>query len=196
LPRDGAVLYSGFAGTRDLWKGRIMILGLSIADFTLVHVVISLMGIVAGLVVLAELVAGKRLDGWNAVFLLATVATSASGFLFPFASFGPSQVVGAISLVALAVAVIARYGRGLGSFRRAIYAAAAMVALYLNVFVGVAQAFRKLPFLQPLAPTQSEPPFLVTQLVVLAAFLFLCLLAVRRLGRRGRPQPSSSDITP
>jgi hypothetical protein len=172
-----------------------MILGLSVANFTLAHVVISLIGILSGIVVLAEMIGGKRLDGWNAVFLLTTVATSASGFLFPSTSFGPSQTLGVISLVALAIAIFARYGRGLGSFRRAIYAAAAVVALYLNVFVGVVQAFQKLPLLQPLAPTQSEPPFVAAQSVVLACFVVLGFLAVRRLGRRNRPQPSSSDVT-
>jgi len=161
-----------------------MILGMSIATFTLVHVVISLIGILAGFVVLAEMLAGGRLDVWNAVFLATTVATSVTGFFFPSTTFGPSQMVGVISLVALAVALFALYGRGLAGSWRAIYVVAAVLALYLNVFVGVVQAFQKLPFLAALAPTQSEPPFLVAQSVVLVAFLALGFLAVRRFPPR------------
>lgn len=157
-----------------------MILGMSLATFTLLHVVISLIGILAGLVVLAEMLAGGRLGGWNAVFLATTVATSVTGFIFPAATFGPAHVLGAISLVVLAIAVFALYGKGLAGAWRAIYVVTAVLALYLNAFVAVVQAFQKLAFLAALAPTQSEPPFVAAQGVVLVAFLVLGFLAVRR----------------
>ncbi len=157
-----------------------MILGLSTDTFTLVHVVISLIGILAGAVVLAEMIAGRRLAAWNAIFLVTTVVTSVTGFFFHADSFGPPQVIGGISLAALAVALFALYGRSLAGFWRATYVASAMLALYLNVFVAIVQAFQKLPFLEALAPTQSEPPFLVAQSIVLVAFVILGFLAVRR----------------
>ncbi len=157
-----------------------MILGMSTATFTLVHVVISLIGILAGGVVLAGMIAGRRLGGLNAVFLVTTVITSVSGFFFPSASFGPPHVLGVISLVALAVALFALYGRRLAGSWRAIYAASAVLALYLNVFVAIVQAFQKLPPLKALAPTQAEPPFVVAQAVVLVAFVISGFLAVRR----------------
>jgi hypothetical protein len=157
-----------------------MILGMSVETFTLLHVVISLVGILAGLVVLFGMLGGHRLPGWTALFLAATVATSATGFLFHSAAFGPPHVIGLISLVVLAVALLALYGRGLAGIWRPLYVATAVFALYLNVFVGVVQAFQKVPFLQPLAPTQSEPPFLVAQLAVLILFVVLGFLSVRR----------------
>jgi vacuolar-type H+-ATPase subunit I/STV1 len=162
-----------------------MILGLSTETFTLVHVVLSLIGIVAGLVVFAEMVGGKRLDTWNGLFLVTTILTSVTGFFF-HSAFGPPRVIGIISLVLLAAALLALYGRGLAGAWRAVYVITALLALYLNVFVGVVQAFQKVPFLQALAPTQSEPPFLVAQIVVLAAFLIFGFLAFRRFPRLSR----------
>jgi hypothetical protein len=150
------------------------------ATFTVVHVVISLIGIFAGVVVLAGMLAGRLLGGCNAVFLIATVATSVTGFFFHSANFGPPHVVGVISLVVLAVALVALYGRHLIGIWRAIYVVAAMLALYLNVFVGVAQAFQKLPFLSVLAPTQTESPFVIAQSTVLVGFVILGFLAVKR----------------
>ena len=147
--------------------------------FTLVHVVLSLAGIVSGFVVMAGLAGGKRLDGWTAIFLVSTTATSATGFGFPFVHLLPSHIVGAISLVVLAAATFARYVRGLAGGWRSIYAIAAMAALYLNVFVLVVQAFLKVPALNATAPTQSEPPFLIAQGVVLALFVTLATLAVK-----------------
>src|SRR5579859_5295554 len=137
-----------------------MILGLSTPTFTLVHVVLSLAGILSGLFVLIGMLAAKRRPGWTLLFLATTIATSVSGFFFPSDSFGPAHIVGVLSLVALTVALVARYRRRLTGASRWIYVMAAMLALYLNVFVGIVQAFQKLPFLQVLAPTQSEPPFL------------------------------------
>jgi len=155
-----------------------MILGMSTATYTLLHVVISLIGIFSGFLVLFGMFRAKRLPGWTALFLTTTFLTSVTGFFFHSVSFGPPHVVGVISLVVLVVAVLALYGYRLAASWRWIYVVGAVVALYLNVFVGVVQAFQKLPFLHPLAPTQSEPPFFVTQLVVLAIFVVLGLVAV------------------
>jgi hypothetical protein len=147
--------------------------------FTIVHVVLSLVGIVAGLVVVAGLIAARRLDGWTVLFLASTVATSVTGFGFPVDHLLPSHVVGGISLVVLAVAILARYGRRLAGGWRPIYVIGTVVALYLNVFVLIVQAFRRVPALTAMAPTQSEPPFLVAQLVVMALFVVLGFAAVR-----------------
>jgi len=156
-----------------------MILGMSLSTFTTLHVIISLIGIVAGLVVLLGMLGGRKLDGWTAIFLATTVLTSATGFLFPFNKLLPSHVVGIISLAVLAIALLALYGLHLAGAWRWIYVAAAVLALYLNVFVGVVQAFQKLAFLQPFAPTQTEAPFIVAQVAVLAIFAALGVLAVR-----------------
>jgi hypothetical protein len=155
-------------------------MGFDLAAFTLVHVIISLAGIVSGLIVVLGLLAGKRLDRWTAIFLATTALTSVTGFGFPFEHLLPSHVVGGISLAVLAVAAFARYSRHLvGAWRRA-YVISAVVALYLNVFVLVVQAFRRVPALTALAPTQSEPPFAIAQLVVLAAFIAVGTLASLR----------------
>jgi hypothetical protein len=160
-------------------------MGFNLATFTLVHVVVSLAGIASGFVVMLGLLTGKRLDGWTAAFLATTVATSVTGFGFPFDHVLPSHVVGVISLVVLAVAILARYGGHLAVAWRWIYVVGAVVALYLNVFVLIVQAFLKVPALKALAPTQSEPPFLVAQLVVMALFLVLGTLAVKRFHPTG-----------
>ena len=141
-----------------------------LSTFTLVHVVISLIAIFAGLVVVYGLFTGKRLDGWNALFIWTTVATSVTGFLFPFHRFMPSHALGIISLVVLVVVIYARYGKHLAGSWRGVYTVTAVTALYLNVFVLIAQMFQKVPVLKALAPTQSEPPFLVTHVVALAVF--------------------------
>ena len=157
-----------------------MILGMSTSSFTVVHVVASLLGIFSGAVVLFGMFRSQRRHGWTALFLATTVLTSVTGFFFPRHHLLPSHIVGIISLIVLAVAILALYGHRLVSSWRWIYVASAGVALYLNVFVGVVQAFQKLPFLKPLAPTQSEPPFLITQLVVLALFVVLTVVAAIR----------------
>ncbi|HLQ27383.1 MAG TPA: hypothetical protein VK138_16080 [Acidiferrobacterales bacterium] len=156
-----------------------MILGMSTSTFTWVHVVLSLIGIFSGAVVLFGMFSAKRLNGWTALFLATTVLTGVTGFFFHSVSFGPPHVVGVISLVVLAVAILALYVYSLTGSWRWIYVAGAVAALYFNVFVGVVQAFQKLPFLKPLAPTQSEPPFLAAQFVVLAIFVVLGVVAVR-----------------
>jgi len=145
--------------------------------YTLVHVVISLVGILSGLVVLFGLVVGKRLDGWTEIFLTTTVTTSVTGFGFPFHGITPAIVVGIISLAVLAVALYALYGRHLSGAWSKIYVVGALVALYLNVFVLIVQLFLKVPGLKALAPTQTEPPFKLTQLAVLVVFAVLTVVA-------------------
>src|SRR5215831_14903855 len=129
--------------------------------FTFFHVVLSLMGIFSGFVIAYGLLTAKRLDGWTALFLATTVLTSVTGFMFPFHKFLPSHGVGIISLIVLALAIFSRYVRHLAGAWRRTYAITAMVARYLNVFVLVAQLFQKVPALKAMAPTQSEPPFLI-----------------------------------
>ena len=155
-----------------------MILGMT--TFTFVHVMLSLIGVFSGFVVAFGMLAGKRLDGWSALFLLTTVATSVTGFLFPFHRFLPSHGVGIVSLVVLAVAILARYALGLAGPWRRIYVITAMIALYLNVFVLIAQLFQKVPALRAMAPTQSEPPFLVAQLVAMGFFVVLTIVVAKR----------------
>jgi hypothetical protein len=157
-----------------------MMLGLSLSAFTTLHVVISLIGIATGFIVLYGLLNAQRMEGWTAVFLATTILTSVTGFMFPIGGLTPGLVVGAISLVVLAIALVALYVFRLAGPWRWVYVVTALAALYLNVFVGVVQAFKQLAFLQPLAPTQSEPPFAAAQLAVLALFLVLGFLAVRR----------------
>lgn len=147
---------------------------------TFVHVVLSLIGIFSGLVVVLGLLAAKRLDGWTAVFLASTVLTSVTGFFFPFHRFLPSHAVGIVSMVVLAVAILARYARYLAGAWRRMYVVSALIALYLNVFVLIAQAFLKVPALKAMAPTQSEAPFKVAQLVALVLFVVLTIVAAIR----------------
>ena len=160
-----------------------MIWGLSESTFTLVHVALSLVGIVAGLVTMFGLVGGKRLDGWTVVFLATTVATSVTGFGFPFDHLLPSHKVGILSLLVLLVAIAARYGFRLAGGWRRTYVITAAVALYLNIFVLVVQLFLEVPALKALAPTQKEPPFAIAQVAVLALFGWLAVLATRRFSR-------------
>lgn len=155
-----------------------MILGMT--TLTFVHVILSLIGILSGFVVMFELFTEKRLDSWTAIFLTTTAATSVTGFFFPFKGFTPADAFGILSLVVLPIAIFARYGRQLaGGWRRA-YVITAMIALYLNVFVLVAQLFDKVPALKTLAPTKSEQPFKATQLVVLVLFVVLTIAAAKK----------------
>jgi hypothetical protein len=157
-----------------------MVLGMSLAAFTLVHVVISLIAILAGLVVGYGLLNNKRFDEVNALFLLMTVATSVTGFFFPFHGVTPGIKVGIISMIVLAIAILARYAFHLAGAWRRIYAITAMLALYLNVFVLVVQSFEKVPALHALAPTQKEPPFAIAQLAVLVLFIVLTVFASKK----------------
>ena len=156
-----------------------MILGMSLSTFTTLHVIISLIGIASGLVVLGGMLSSRRLDGWTALFLTTTVLTSITGFFFPFERLLPSHIVGILSMIVLILAIVARYLRVLSGSWRWIYVTTALTALYFNVFVAVVQAFLKIPSLKSPAPQQNEPQFLVSQLVVLVAFLALGLKAAR-----------------
>lgn len=157
-----------------------MILGMSTATYTFIHVLISLIGIASGLIVLFGLIAGRRLDRWTALFLTTTVATSITGFGFPTDHLLPSQVVGVISLVVLAIAIVARYPKHMAGGWRSTYVITAAIALYLNSFVGVVQSFEKVPALHALAPTQKESPFAIAQGIVLLLFIVLTIMAVKR----------------
>jgi len=161
-------------------KGQIMILGISTPAYTLIHVALSLIGIVSGFVALFGMFTAERFDRSTAVFLITTAATSLTGFGFPFHGLLPAHKLGILSLLVLAIAVLARYVFHLSGPWRWIYVVTAQLALYFNVFVLVVQAFEKVPTLKALAPTQSEAPFLIAQLLVLAAFVALTIAAVRR----------------
>ncbi|KIZ40226.1 MULTISPECIES: hypothetical protein [Rhodopseudomonas] len=157
-----------------------MILGMSLGTFTLVHVLISLVAIAAGLIAMVGLLTSNPLRGWTALFLLLTILTSITGFFFPFATLLPSHIVGIISLVLLCAALVALYVRHLAGFWRRVYIVTAILALYLNVFVLIVQAFQKVGPLQTLAPTQTEPPFLVAQGAALVVFGLAIIIALRR----------------
>jgi hypothetical protein len=148
--------------------------------FTLFHVLLSLVGIGAGFVVVYGLLTSKPFEGWTKLFLTTTVATSVTGFFFPFHGFLPSHAVGILSLIALAIAIFARYRFGLaGGWLRA-YVISTVTALYFNVFVLIVQLFQKAPPLRAIAPTQSEPPFQLAQLVALLLFAFLGIRAAMK----------------
>ncbi|HVX78441.1 MAG TPA: hypothetical protein VHB49_20100 [Bradyrhizobium sp.] len=159
-----------------------MVLGMDLATFTVVHVIISLVGIVSGIIVMFGLLDSRQMPGVTAIFLLFTILTSATGFLFPFTKLLPSHMIGIISLVLLAIACIALYGMKLAGSWRWIYVVTAMTSLYLNVFVLVIQSFLKIPVLHALAPSvpPAEPPFAAVQGIVLLLFIVAIIGAVRR----------------
>jgi hypothetical protein len=157
-----------------------MILGLSTSTYTLVHVLISLAGIASGFAVVFGMLAGKRLNGTNVVFLTTTIATSVTGFGFPIHKIGPPHIVGVLSLIALAIALVARYRNHLEGRARKVYAISSIVALYFNVFVLVVQMFQKIAALHALAPTQAEPPFAIAQGAVLLIFVILGVMSTKR----------------
>jgi len=150
------------------------------STFTLIHVVLSLIGIGSGLVVLYGLLRGKRMDGGTALFLATTVLTSLTGYGFKFEKLLPAHIVGAISLALLTVAIVSRYVKHMAGGWRAAYVISASAALYLNVFVLVVQLFLKVPDLHRLAPTQAEPPFAIAQGTVLLLFVVLGIFAVKK----------------
>jgi hypothetical protein len=157
-----------------------MIIGLSLQTFTTIHVIISLLAIASGIVVLIGMLGSHRMQGLTALFLITTILTSVTGFLFPIHGFTPGLGTGIVSLVLLAVALYGLYGKGLVGTWRWIYVACAVSALYLNVLVLIVQSFQKVPKLQVLAPTQSEPPFLITQSAALVVFLIVGVVAALR----------------
>ena len=159
-----------------------MMLGLSLHEVTVLHVVISLIGIASGLIVLFGLFKSQSMPGMTAIFLVTTILTNATGFMFPFEKLLPSHIIAILSLVLLAIACIAIYGMKLSGTWRSIYLITAIASLYLNVFVLVIQSFLKIGPLHALAPSvpPSEPPFAVVQGLVLLLFLFAIFRAVRR----------------
>jgi hypothetical protein len=168
-----------------------MILGMSLSTFVTVHVIISLIGIVAGIIVMFGLLGSNRMPGLTAIFLLFTILTNATGFLIPpllTETLLPSHMIGILSLVLLAIACIALYGMKLSGAWRWIYVVTAMLSLYLNVFVLIIQSFLKVPALHALAPSvpPSEPPFAIVQGIVLLFFVIVIIGAVRRY----RPMPT------
>src|SRR5713101_1345426 len=156
--------------------------------YTIVHTLISLVAIFTGFVVLFGLLAGNRLDGWTKWFLITAVATTVTGFFFPFHGLTPAFKLGIISAFVLAITIYARYPRKLAGAWRWIYVIGAVISLYFNVFVLVVQSFEKIPALHAMAPTQTEPPFKLTQLVVLALFALLTIIAAIRF----RPEQVST----
>lgn len=157
-----------------------MVFGMSLATYTLIHVVISLIGIGSGLIVLLGMFGGKRLDGMTALFLATTVLTSLTGFGFPFEHMTPGIILGIVSLVVLAVAIPARYSFLMAGRWRSIYVITAVVALYLNCFVLVVQSFQKVAALHALAPKGNEPPFAIAQGILLVLFIVAGTLAVKK----------------
>lgn len=165
-----------------------MILGMSIAAFTQLHVIISLIAIISGIIVVFGMLSARRMPGMTALFLITTAATSVTGFLFAtpvdaprvIGSFDPAKVIGAISLIFLLLAVLALYSYKLAGSWRGIYVVSAIVALYFNCFVLVVQSFQKIPLFHALAPTQKEPPFAVAQAILLILFVGLGTAAFRK----------------
>ena|SRR5450755_2945850 len=146
--------------------------------YTIIHTLISLVAIFAGFFILFGLLTGKRLDGWTKFFLTTTVLTSATGFGFPFHGFTPAIGLGIISLLVLAIAIYARYPKHMAGAWRWIYVVTAIAGFYFNFFVGVVMTFRRVPTLHELAPQQTEPAFVNTQLAVLAVFVILAIVAL------------------
>lgn len=157
-----------------------MILGMSLQTFTILHVVISVLGLVSGFIILAALLGNTAKPGWTAVFLVTTVLTTVTGFLFPITALTPALVTGLISSPILAVALFALYIKKLDGSWRWIYVMTAVAALYFNVVALIAQSFLKVSVLKTLAPTGGEPPFLIAQVIGLVIFLVLGTLAMRR----------------
>jgi len=165
-----------------------MIIGMSVANFTTFHVVLSLIGIASGFIVIFAMLANKTLPALTALFLLTTVATSVTGFFFPSTGIDPAQVVGIVSLLVLVAALIARYTYRLNGRSRWVYIVAAVMAQWFNCFVGAVQSFQKIAFVHALAPTQKEPPFLIVQLALAVFLIALGALALRRF----RPTPAAA----
>jgi hypothetical protein len=157
-----------------------MVLGMSLATYTTIHVIISLIGIGTGLIVLFGLLKGRLISPWNGIFLLTTILTSVTGFFFPFTKVTPGIILGVLSLIALAIALLALYSGHLKGGWRTTYVVSAMIALYFNIFVLIAQIFEKVPAIHALAPTGTEAPFKIAQLLLLIVTIILITLATRK----------------
>ncbi|HEY5928990.1 MAG TPA: hypothetical protein VIU02_01635 [Burkholderiales bacterium] len=147
--------------------------------FTLIHVILSIVGIIAGLVMVGGFISGTRLNGWTGIYFVTTILTNVTGFGFPFANILPSHIVGGLSLVVLAVALVARYWKHLNGSWRTVFVATAVTALYFNVFVLFAQLFAKVPAMIAIAPTQTAPAFVITHLFILVLFVILGRASVK-----------------
>jgi hypothetical protein len=163
-----------------------MVFGMSLATYTAIHVLISLIGIASGFIVLFGFIGGRLLGGWNSLFLITTILTSVTGFGFPNTKVTPGIVLGILSLIALAVALLALYAGHLQGIWRRTYVIAAMIALYFNVFVLIAQTFEHVPAIHALAPTQTEAPFKIAQLLLLVVFAVL----IGAAAKKARPLPA------
>jgi hypothetical protein len=157
-----------------------MIFGMSVALFTTLHVIISLVAILAGFVVVFGLLQNRRPGLSAAIYLVLIALTSLTGYPIPPLGFDPPRIVGTISLVVIVMAIAALYVFRLNGVWRGIYVAAAVAALYFDCFVGVAQALGKIPALHALAPTQLSPGFAVAQIAVLAIFVVLGYFGLKR----------------
>jgi hypothetical protein len=157
-----------------------MVFGMSLATFTLIHVIISLIGIGSGLIVLFGMLGSKRLDSMTALFLATTVLTSVTGFFFPFEHVTPGIILGILSLIVLAIAITAHYSFRMAGKWRSIYVVTAVIALYFNCFVLIAQSFQKIPALHALAPKGNEPPFAIAQGILLVLFILAGISAVKK----------------
>jgi len=157
-----------------------MILGMSVATYTIVHVIISLIGIGSGLIVLFGMLNRKLLTQWNALFLVTTVLTSVTGFGFPITKVTPGIILGILSLIVLAIAILALYVFHLNGAWRRTFVITALIALYFNIFVLIAQLFAKVPAIHALAPTQTEAPFKISQLILLVLFVVLIVAAAKK----------------
>jgi len=153
---------------------------MTLATFTLIHTAISLLALLAGIPVVAALLSNRIARPWTAVFLVLAIATTVTGFLFPLSGLTPALITGIVASVVFLALLLARYGMHLAGAGRWLYAIAMVISLYLLVFVTIAQAFGKIPFLQPLAPGGAGPVFAIVQLVVLLGFVAIGFLAVRR----------------
>ena len=170
-----------------------MILGMSTATFTLIHVIISLVALVSGFAVIFGLLNGKKFDGVTIVFLSSMVLTDLTGYCFPTTHLLPSQIVGALSLLTLAIAIVARYKSRLVGHARTTYVVCAVLAVYFDAFVAVVQSFLKIPSLKALAPTQSEPPFVIAQSILLLLFIGVGIAAAKKF--RIEPLPLAATAS-
>lgn len=173
-----------------------MVFGMSLATYTQLHVLISFLGIGSGAAVMYGFLRSHRLNGLTVFFLATTVLTSVTGFGFPFTHLTPGHILGILSLVALTIAIWARYGGKMQGASRSIYVVTASVSLYFNIFVLVVQSFEKVPGLHALAPTQKEPPFAIAQLAVLVLFIALTVMAVKRFHPEGAMSAGSGSSLP